>query len=683
MERIITDKMNYLVRHTAHEVVLLLLWHDEKPLAYPLDERVRVVRMDIPFQHKIRALFSFRKVIREIKPDITVYTWVMGAFLAAFSGWKGRSIYEAHRARPTMKHQWIVSLMERRVDAVVALTQQDANEYPHAKSVVLIPNFTSLHVEKPSDCLSKHCLSVGRLVDVKDFSRLLDIWKMVVCERSEWHLDIVGEGPEREALQQKIERLNLSSNVTLHEATNDVVPYYTNSSIYLMTSRFEGLGIVLIEAQTCGLPIVSLDCDYGPRHIIEDGVTGRLIPYNDDKAMADAIIWLIDNPDKRQQMGRAALKASQRYKPESIMSKWIELFEGPLTPTLPPCKGKGEETVMAPQNVSSQTIKSNILPSTFTGEGSGLGVVFLSLIIPVYRAEKYINRCMESILMQGGDDMEIILVNDGSPDCSGELCDKWALKDNRIRVIHKENGGAGSARNVALDIAKGTYVTFIDSDDAIAENTFLPITRYLTEHQDVDILEYPAHLYIGNPKERKLTFNETILDISGQEAKQSLWLDNQLYAHCYSCNKVFRRSLFDGIRYSENVHLGEDIRLISQLLKKANTYATIDTGMYLYYFNGESISGSLKYADELLSSHIYAVEQLGIDIYSKASRHLYLTMLNFQIDAYRFAKTTPAEPVLKKNPIPLSYAKNKKEWIKILLMRVFGVKSMCRIFNGK
>ena len=82
-----------------------------------------------------------------------------------------------------------------------------------------------------------------------------------------------------------------------------------------MTSRFEGLGIVLIEAQTCGLPIVSLDCDYGPRHIIEDGVTGKLIPYNDDNAMADAIIWLIDNPDKRQQMSKAALEASQHYKP--------------------------------------------------------------------------------------------------------------------------------------------------------------------------------------------------------------------------------------------------------------------------------------------------------------------------------------------------------------------------------
>ncbi len=309
--------------------------------------------------------------------------------------------------------------------------------------------------------------------------------------------------------------------------------------------------------------------------------------------------------------------------------------------------------------------------------------MILSVIIPVYKAEKYLNRCMESILMQKVEDMEIILVNDGSPDRSGDLCDEWALKDSRIRVIHKENGGAGSARNMALDKALGNYVTFIDSDDAIAENTFLPIINYLAEHQDIDILEYPAHLYIGSPKERKLTFNNNIFDISGQEAKQHLWLDNKLYAHCYSCNKVFRRSLFDGIRYSETVHLGEDIRLISQILKEACTYATIDTGMYLYYFNGESISGSLKYADELLSSHIYAVEQLDIDIYSKASRYLYLTMLNFQIDAYRFAKTAPAEPILKRNPMPLSYARNKKECIKILLMRMFGVKGMCRLINHR
>ena len=331
MERIITDKMNYLVRHTSHEVVMLLLWHDEKPLAYPLDEKVKVIRLNVPLQFSIFSSFlgllSFRKTIRKINPDITVYTWVMGAFLAAFSGWKGKCIYEAHRARPTMKHQRIISLMEKRVDAVVVLTQQDVNDYHNANRVVLIPNFTSLHVEKPSDCSVKRCISIGRLIDVKDFSRLLDIWKMVNDKYPDWHLDIVGEGEERERLIQKTERLHLSSSVTLHKATKDVAPYYVNSSIYLMTSRFEGLPMVLIEAQTCGLPIVSLDCNYGPRHIIENNVSGKLIPYNDDKAMADAICELIENQDKRQEMGRAALKASQNYKPENIMNKWLELFD--------------------------------------------------------------------------------------------------------------------------------------------------------------------------------------------------------------------------------------------------------------------------------------------------------------------------------------------------------------------
>ena len=158
--------------------------------------------------------------------------------------------------------------------------------------------------------------------------------------------------------------------------------------------------------------------------------------------------------------------------------------------------------------------------------------MILSVIIPVYKAEKYLNRCMESILMQKVDDMEIILVNDGSPDRSGELCDEWALKDGRIRVIHKENGGAGSARNMALDKAQGNYVTFIDSDDAIAENTFLPIINYLAEHQDIDILEYPAHLYIGSPKERKLLFNDAIYDLSQQEAKKHFWIETNLYANC-------------------------------------------------------------------------------------------------------------------------------------------------------
>ena len=327
MERILTDKMNYLAEHTSHEVVLLLLWKDEKPMAYGLNEKVKVIRLDVQFNSKLKALLTFRKVIREIKPDITIYTWVMGALLSAFSRWKGKSIYEAHRARPTMRHQWIMSRMEKKVDAVVALTEQDSKDYPSAHKVVVIPNFTSISVEKPSDCTSKRCLAVGRLIDVKNFSRLLDIWQKVSGRNPDWHLDIVGEGPEREILQQKIERLGLGESVSLHKATHDVASYYTGSSLYLMTSRFEGLPMVLLEAQSCGLPIITLDCDYGPRHIVDDGVNGCLIPYDDDDAMVSIISQLMQDKEQRQRMGAMALQASRNYQPQAIMKRWLALFE--------------------------------------------------------------------------------------------------------------------------------------------------------------------------------------------------------------------------------------------------------------------------------------------------------------------------------------------------------------------
>lgn len=306
----------------------------------------------------------------------------------------------------------------------------------------------------------------------------------------------------------------------------------------------------------------------------------------------------------------------------------------------------------------------------------------LSVIIPVYRAERYLNRCMESIMNQKVEGMEVILVDDGSPDRSGELCDEWASRDSCVRVIHKQNGGAGSARNMALDIAQGTYITFVDSDDALADNTLQSLMSYLSSHQGVDILEYPAHLYIGSPKERHLTFEEKSFDITDTDATQRLWLEQMMYAHCYSCNKVFHRSLFDGIRYPETVSLGEDIRLISQLMKKARRYSTTNAGMYLYYFNGDSISGSLRYADQLLSSHLYAVEQLGIDIYSKAAQRLYLTLLNFQIDVYRFSKTKPQAPLLKNNAIGYRCARNSTELVKIFLLRLLGVRNMCRLLSS-
>ena len=112
----------------------------------------------------------------------------------------------------------------------------------------------------------------------------------------------------------------------------------------------------------------------------------------------------------------------------------------------------------------------------------------LSIIIPVYRVETTLNRCIESVVTQDFDDFELILVDDGSPDNCPQLCDSWAAKDRRISVIHKSNGGLSDARNAGIDMARGDYLTFIDSDDYLAEHTLAPLMQTLTQQPAIDIL---------------------------------------------------------------------------------------------------------------------------------------------------------------------------------------------------
>ena len=128
----------------------------------------------------------------------------------------------------------------------------------------------------------------------------------------------------------------------------------------------------------------------------------------------------------------------------------------------------------------------------------------LRFIIHVNRADGKLERCMGSILQQSFTSYELILVDDGAPVACPQLCDDYAVKDSRIHVIHKENGGLSDARNVGIKRAKGLYITFIDSDDAIGENTLQQLMEELYQHPDVDILEYPIMERIGHPRREKL-----------------------------------------------------------------------------------------------------------------------------------------------------------------------------------
>ena len=312
IERILTEKMNYLAEHTAHEVVLMFLWYDEAEIVYPLSDRIRIVRLNVPYIKGGATypwlLLRYNRMMKKLQPDVVDLVWVASAFLGAFGmrprrkdGTLSNVIFESHLSTENMTHGWIFPRMSKRIDCVVTLTEGDAKKYPMAKRVEVIPNFCTLQTDRDPDYSAKKCISLGRDCYQKDFPRMQRLFAEAQKTHPEWTLDI-------------------------HHNTKDVVSAYTSGSIYLMTSRFEGFPMTLIEAQTCGLPIIAFDCPNGPREIIEDGKTGLLIPYNDDKQFVQKLCYLMDHPEVREQMGRAAREAVKRYNKTEIMNRWLRLF---------------------------------------------------------------------------------------------------------------------------------------------------------------------------------------------------------------------------------------------------------------------------------------------------------------------------------------------------------------------
>ena len=277
----------------------------------------------------------------------------------------------------------------------------------------------------------------------------------------------------------------------------------------------------------------------------------------------------------------------------------------------------------------------------------------LSIIIPVYRVEDTLDRCVESVLKQDYNDMEIILVDDGSPDNCPQKCDDWSRKDSRIRVIHKANGGLSDARNAGLDIAQGDYISFVDSDDFISLSTYGPLMNTLSRRPEIDILEYPVIVNFRSPKQHKLDFTEeTVYDNISD-----YWYKGQAYLHSYACNKIYRSSLFEEIRYPKGI-VFEDIHTLPKLLKRANTIMTSGKGLYYYCPNPSGITATAdgNALRMLLQPHVEIVRSSQRQ--DQDFQTYYLHVLNIQMDVYEQAGDDPILPQIHMNP---QYFKGKQD----------------------
>jgi glycosyltransferase involved in cell wall biosynthesis len=234
----------------------------------------------------------------------------------------------------------------------------------------------------------------------------------------------------------------------------------------------------------------------------------------------------------------------------------------------------------------------------------------LSIIVPVYRVKDYLEACVESLLRQDlATRAEILLVDDGSPDECGRMCDALAEAHPEVRALHRPNGGLSAARNTGLEVACGRYVTFVDSDDVVALNTYAPLLEVLAGNPTIDLLEYPVCRHCGTRRE-ELWFEEEC-DLKGTEAVLRHWMTHYGYRHTYAWNKIYRRELFDAVRYPEGRYY-EDTLTILPLLHRVQHYRFVPTGGYLYYDRPGAISQSndrRKVAD-LLEGHLEIQREL-------------------------------------------------------------------------
>ncbi len=361
-ERILIDKMNYLAGLEGYEVVMLTFEQGTHPVAFSLSPKVRHIDLDVhyyPYYKQPRPVRFYRwwqldKLLRqrynalmeELRPDIvittTYYATVMETVAQCPTPYA--KVLESHIDRrfilsndPANRKsllRWLHMLRDmhrvvtsaRNFDILVALKQADADDWAKFVKTTVISNI--VHLNDTDTCSSqeeKRVIFVGRYAPQKGLPSLLQIWKQVQPLHPDWHLDLYGDGELYEWLCS--EAASLRMNIHVNKPTTNIFNCYRSSSIFVLTSVYEPFGLVMPEAMSCGLPIVSFDSPSGPAEIITDGVDGFLIPQRDCTLFAQRLDMLMSQPDLRKQFSQNAIRSSQRFAPERIMPQWTHLFQ--------------------------------------------------------------------------------------------------------------------------------------------------------------------------------------------------------------------------------------------------------------------------------------------------------------------------------------------------------------------
>lgn len=358
--RVLTMKANYFAEKFNYDITIILTEGKAKPLFYQLSDKIHIVNLDLNFEEMwhqsffrktfiyLKKQYRFKhllnKELMQLRPDIAITllrreinfindikdgSKKIGELHVNRDNYRNFEKVDANLIKNIFAKYWMNSLIRhlKRLDKFIVLTEEDRHNWTELDNVAIIPNPLPFTPKTISPLTEKRVIAVGRYVYQKGFDLLLKAWLIVEKTCPEWTLVIMGDG-NRSEYETLVDKLHLDkTRCKLLGRTEHIQDEYMRSSILVMSSRFEGFGMVLVEAMACGLPVVSFECPCGPKDIIQDRIDGILVENGNVEKLAEAMIWMIRHPEQLKVMSKNAINNVHRFNMDKIACQWKQLFE--------------------------------------------------------------------------------------------------------------------------------------------------------------------------------------------------------------------------------------------------------------------------------------------------------------------------------------------------------------------
>lgn len=340
LERVLSVKASLLAEDFGYEVHLLSLNENGKQPFFSFSEKLHLHSVEVsgnPIQFFLQYKKKIQRIVDEVQPEIISVCddGLKGFFLPQIIRTKAKWIHESHaslllgnkgKGVPALKkaqHQ-LKQILGNRFSKIILLTKGNRKEW-RLKNVEVIPNPSPFHLSETSTLQNKKIIAVGSYSYNKGYDLLMKIWQKIESDFPDWELNIYGSATY-ENLYKQAEQLSLSI-IHFFAPIPDIETKYLESSIFVLASRSEGFGMVIIEAMSCGVPVISFDCPNGPADIITNNQDGYLIKNGNVNEFAEKLKLLIVDSDLRKKMGREAKQKSENYDPITIVKQWDKLFK--------------------------------------------------------------------------------------------------------------------------------------------------------------------------------------------------------------------------------------------------------------------------------------------------------------------------------------------------------------------